>query len=342
MRVHIVTRADAEVDRGADDNEGEVPSPEGEGGAPKKLAAPRTRRKLTGVELEARFDGWRSERHAQRAARTSEDGARTLRRAVGSTMGAAIVALVVTSAVTSNRFEATQSANATRITSLQWRVADAQAAPADAHLSEKMTKLSEAAAADAGKVRDAQQAYATLYRRASTQPGTDNGAPNGAMIATAEHGRVLAPLFDRKSYLVDDKDAYTWQNVVPFDTNSKIDPRFAWYVRYDGWAASDPSAYSWKVETVMPGLDSQDASGATSKAKVVWLCREAQAGDVLAWASATYTYDGQNGVFDDLDVVVTAAGAKHENPASTSRDGSDIPELSGLGAATKDEKDGTR
>src|SRR6184192_3107484 len=114
--VRIVTRADGEIERGADDNEDEVPSPEGGEREPKKLTSPRTRGKLTGVELEARFHGWRSKRHTRRAARTSEDGARTLRRAIGSTMGAAIVALVVASAVTSNRFEATQSANAARIT----------------------------------------------------------------------------------------------------------------------------------------------------------------------------------------------------------------------------------
>lgn len=337
-----MTRADGEVDPGADDDEGGVATPDVARRVPKNLATAQTRTRITGVELEARFSYWRGKRHTQRAARTAHERARGRRRAVGSIMCVATAALVVASAVTSNWFQATQSTNTARITSLQGQVAAAQVAPAGTHLTERLTALSEAATADAGKVRDAQQAYATLYRQASTEPGSDNGAPNGAMIATAEHARVVAPLFDRKSYLVDDERAYTWQNIVPFDTTSKIDPRFAWYIRYDGWAASDPSAYSWKVETVMPDLHSQNASGAATTATVVWLCRDAHAGDVLAWASANYAYDGQTGIFDDLDVVVTAAGAEHENPAKASRDGSTVPELSGSGAATNNGKAGPR
>jgi hypothetical protein len=300
--------------------------------APKELNAPRTRRKLSGVELEARFENWCSEQREKREARTDEDAARTIRRGLSAVMGTAIVGLVVASAVTGNGFDATRSAGETKIASLQSQVSDAEALPADPDLSGKLTALSEAAATDAGKVRDAQHAYARLYHESSTQAGIDDGAPNKAMIATAEHGRTLAPLFSEDSYLVDDQDAYTWHDGLPFDAGTEIDPRFAWYVRYDGLEASAPSAYAWKVETVMPDLGSKSTSGAADQAKVVWLCRDAKSGEVLAWASAVYAYDGTSGLFSDLDVVVTAAGAEYANPAAKKPDGSDVPELSGSGA----------
>ncbi|MGI8306945.1 hypothetical protein [Saccharopolyspora hattusasensis] len=336
-----MTRADEEIDDTIDQDAESSHSADGEA-KPKKVTAPQTRRKLTGVELEARFDAWRNEQRAKREARTPEDGARMLRRGLGVIMGAAILALVIASAVTGKVFQADKAENDSRITILEKQVTDAQAMPVDTDLPEKMTKLSEAAAADAGKVRDAQQTYAELYHQSSTQPGTDNGAPNEAMAATAEHRKVLAPLFSKTSYVADDEDAYTWQNVVPFDAASEIDPRFPWYVRYDGWKASDSGTYSWKVETVMPNLGSQDFSGATNEAKAVWLCRDVKSGYVLAWASAVYTYDGQSGVFDDLNVVVTAAGAAHQHPGRKKPDGSDAPEPSGKGTEKKDAKDGQR
>lgn len=58
-----------------------------------------------------------------------------------------------------------------------------------------------------------------------------------------------------------------------------------------------------------------DLRGTTADtATAVWLCRDTGTGEVLAWASAGYTYDGTRGLFSKLGVVVTAAGAAHEHP----------------------------
>ena len=101
-----------------------------------------------------------------------------------------------------------------------------------------------------------------------------------------------------------------------------IDPRFPWYVRYEGLKASSPGAYAWSVESVMPDLATQDATGTTRTARVIWLCRDTAGGQVLAWANAAYSYDGKAGTFADLKVVVTAAGAEHQQGASTTGNGS--------------------
>lgn len=306
----------------------------------KKPTAPQTRRMVTGAELEASFGQWRDERQARRDARTPEDDARTLRRGLSVIIGAAILALVIFCATTSNSFESARSANDSQIAALEQQVSAAQAVPADTDLPARMRELAGAAAADAQKVRDAQQAYARLHHRSSIQPGSNNGAPNQAMKATAAHRRILAPLFSRDSWLVEGEDAYTWQNVVSYDVDDQIDPRFAWYTRYDGWDAADPETYTWEVETVMPVLDSLDTGGTggmTDQARVIWLCRDTGSGQVLAWASATYIYDGKNGVFDNLDVVTTAGGAKQDSPGGPKPDGSDVPELNGLDVQLNDE-----
>jgi hypothetical protein len=313
-----VTSADDEA-RG---RAGDTAVDEDGGGAPKKLKAPATRRRVSGVELEARFEDWRSERLEERQARTPEESARRTRMVWSAVMGVAILGLAAAAGVTGKSFEAEHAANADRITSLQSQVQEAKAIPVATDLSGKMTRLTETAATDAQKVAEAQQRFAQLNHEASTQPSAGNGTPNAAMLQIAEHRRALAPLFSPRSFLADEKGAYSWTSVTPFDPSTQIDPRFPWYVRYEGLKASSPDAYAWSVESVMPDLAAQDETVTTRTARVVWLCRDTADGQVLAWANAVYTYDGKAGTFDALKVVVTAAGAAHQQDASATGNGS--------------------
>lgn len=308
--------------------------------APKKAKAPATGRRLSGAELEGRFEDWRSERREKREERTPEDDARRVRRGLSIAMGAGILALVVASGVTGQSFEASQARGAERITELTAQAEEAEAAPVDEDLSEQMAELSQAAAADAGKVSQAQQGFAELHHRASTEPDPGNGAPNEATLQIAEHRRVLAPLFDEGSYMAGEEDAYSWTSSTPFDPSQEIDPRFAWYVGYDEAKASSPDAYAWSVETVMPDLDAKDPSGLTSTGQVIWLCKDTETGQVLAWANASYVYDGEKGVFDDLEVVVTAAGDEHKQSGGPEPSRPEVPEISAPGTGAADDESG--
>lgn len=194
----------------------------------------------------------------------------------------------------------------------------------------RLSKLTEKAAADAKKVATGEQTFATLYHQASVQPSPNNGTPNKAMLEIIKHRRDMATLFSRESFLASDKEAYSTSSLTPFDATTEIDPRHAWYIRYDGPNAAAPSTYAWKVETVMPDLSVKDTSGVTNQAEVVWLCRDTKSGEVLAWASARYVHNGTMGTFDHLARVVTATGAQHENPAIKT-DGSKVPELNSSG-----------
>lgn len=305
--------------------------------APTKPKAPATRRTFSGVELEARFEHWRDERRGKQDARTPEDDARRMRRGLSVAMGVGILALAVVSALTGQGFEASQARNDGRIAQLESEMQKAQVVPVDPDLSGKMTRLAETAARDAGKVADAQQVFSELHYRASTEPSAGNGTPNTAMLQIVEHRTVVAPLFDDRTYLANEKEAYSPSSITPFDPSTQIDPRFAWYVRYDGTKASPPDAYTWTVETVMPDLDARDAAGVARTAQVVWLCREVGTDRVLAWANASYTPNGGHGTFKDLDVVVTAAGHEHQQGAGQEPNAPKVPEISGPATGTTDE-----
>ncbi|MEU0030651.1 hypothetical protein [Streptomyces sp. NPDC006335] len=300
-----------------------------------KPAVPKTREKVTGAELEERFAGWAMRQREKVQVRTPEDNARLIRRSVIAAMGVGILALVAVTGVAGESFKASKADNEAQIAQLKGQLDDAQSTPVPADAGAQLSRLTKAAATDAKKVAAGEQAFATLYHQTSVQPSPSNGAPNQAMLEIIKHRRDMAPLFSKDSFLVSDKEAYSTSSLTPFDATTEIDPRHAWYIRYDGENAAAPSAYAWKVETVMPDLSMKDVSGMTNQAKVVWLCRDMKSGAVLAWASARYARNGTSGTFDHVALVVTAAGAQYENPAIKMPAGSGLPELSGTGTQKK-------
>lgn len=302
-----------------------------------KPAAPMTRKKVTGAELEERFAGWTMRQRKRVQARKPEDNARLIRRSMTAVMGVGLLALVVATGVAGESFKASTADTEVQIIQLKEHLDDAQYTPVKAD-GAQLPKLTEAAAADAKKVATGEQAFATLYHQAGAQPSPNNGAPNQATLEIIKHRRDMAPLFSKGSFLVSDKEAYSTSSLSPFDATTEIDPRHAWYIRYDGQNAAAPSTYAWKTETVMPDLSAKDASGATNQAKVVWLCRDTKSGEVLAWASARYVHNGTTGAFDHLALVVTAAGAQYENRAIKMPAGPAVPELSDTGTQKKDGK----
>ena len=247
--------------------------------------------------------------------------ARRVRQVVAAGIGVMILGIAVAVGIGGEGYESERARNEARIVELEGQIDEMQQVPVADNLPERMAQLSEAAAADGQEVATAQQGFADLHHRASTEPDPGNGAPNEATLQIAEHGRSLAGLFDESTFLVDDEQAYAWTSLEPFDPDSEIDPRFAWYVRYDGATPSPAEASEWTVETVMPDLDEQDETGVTDAAQVVWLCRDTASGEVLAWANARYRYDGDSGVFDDLEVVMTSAGAEYQQNAGDGNGG---------------------
>lgn len=285
------------------------------------------RQKVTGKELEERFENWRELRATKRAERTPEEIAQANRRRAGVLLGVALLATALTFGVISKGLNQQNADNAAQIKELQTAIQSAEGEGESPDLGPLMVDLSTAASADAKKVATAQQHFSELFRLASTTPSPGNGAPNQAMVDEAAYRKEVAAFFDPSTFVVDDESAYQWQNTLPFDPNEEIDPRFAWYIRYDGKEAADPSTYAWSVETVTPTEDTTSASNA--KAKVVWVCREASTGTILAWADAVYKYDPKTkkGLFDKLALVITVEGAKNQSPNIAPSSSPAIPQL---------------
>ncbi|NEA20723.1 hypothetical protein [Streptomyces halstedii] len=295
-----------------------------------KPAAPRTPKKVTGAELEEHFAGWARRQRERGQVRSREDNARLIRRSATAVMGAGILALVIATGVAGESFEASTADNEVQIIQLKGHLDDARSTPVKADVGARLSKLTAAAAADAENVASGEQTFAALYHQASGQPSPNNGTPNQATLGILKHRRDIAPLFSEDSFLVSDEEAYGTSSLTPFDATTEIDPRYAWYIRYDGQNAAAPSTYAWEVETVMPDLSAKDGSVATNQAKVVWLCRDSKSGEVLAWASARYLHNGTTGALDHLALVVTATGARYGNPAIKAV-GSGVPELGDTG-----------
>lgn len=281
----------------------------------KPRVIPKTRKHLTGVELEARFDAWTSHQRDRLQARSADDNARVIRRLLIIVMLALVVATMVFSTISGDDFSHQRADNAEKILSLTSQKNEARVDPQDVTSPEQIASLTESASDTAGDVAAEQQRFAALYRKASTSKDPQNGAPNKAMLAIAAHRKDLADYFDPRSYQADEDEQYRWSTAYSFDGATEIDPRFAWYVRYDGDEAASAKAYKWSVETVTPLVDSKAGVPTVTTARVVWMCRDSKTDDVLAWASADYTESADDkGAFDDLSVSVTKTGAKYAQP----------------------------
>lgn len=262
--------------------------------------------KVTGVQLEARFDRMAQATRDRMKARTPQQSAALTRAYVAGLLAAGIAAMAVVAGVQGDIHRNASAANEDRISALQDQLR-AASAPLDGKASTiDMAALDKAAYQAATQVARKQQRFAELYYQAGLQPDAGNGTPNQAMLDTAAHRKELAKNFSHGSFLVDDGKAYTWSTIVDAPSD-RVDPRYEWYIRYDGLKASDPGSYAWQVESSTPSLK------VDGTAHVIWVCREkakdGRQGNVLAWASAPY--DGKTGVFTDLELVVTVYGAQH-------------------------------
>lgn len=288
--------------------------------APEKPAAPPTRRVVTGEELELRYTSWSQQRREQREARSPEQKRSTSRRNLLIATGLVVAGIAGGSAWGTSQIRGTAAENAFRIHELSTEVDAADAAvPADGETAQNLEVLRSLMESDGEKVASLQQDFAGLYREASMAGDAGNGAPSPQMLAIPEHRRTLAPLFTDATFVVGD-EAYAWSTADSGDVGESIDPRYAWYVRYDeDGRASAPEASTWKVESAFPELGTSDATaGVGSQGTVVWTCRDTATGQILAWASGTYGLDTvvgsdePSGRFASLRVTISEAGMAHQ------------------------------
>ncbi|WP_394941124.1 hypothetical protein [Psychromicrobium sp. YIM B11713] len=283
---------------------------------------PEQKAPVEGAILEAKFDGWIKARSEKKAARTSEMKSRSARRVIGVGLGCVLAGMAALTSLATSALDQQSVKNAAEISQLQSTAGEAQeqqsAKPIEAAAIAALTTRASKAAT---KVAEGQQAYAVLYAAMNNVKSKGNGTPSVEALAIAKHRKDLAAAWDTASFVVDPKLAYAW-TTVPYFLRDQIDPRFPWYVRFDGLKASDPKTYAWNVKSVMPKLD------APGTVRVVWACAQ-QDSTVLAWASAIYTdYTDKVGTFSQLNVVTTAKGAEHLSMTDAAK-AELLPELTG-------------
>lgn len=300
------------------------------------LPRSRTRRRVTAAELEARFDSWREDRTIRREQRDPAQ-----RSAWGrTTLGIAMVAVLGGVSLFGGLND---DARDRRIEEQDQTIGGLEAAlrvlnaTVDVGISDDLVRLVEMAATDAEAVADAQHRYAELAYQAHSEDSAGEGAPTVSTLAMAEHRRTLAEYFDPSTWLVDGENAYQWSTDSQFDNLREIDPRFEWYIRYDGMNPAASSTYQWQVESVTPRLPTGSNPEVTT-AQVVWTCIDTATDEVLAWAEAEYTLldageDEQadmastSAPFTEMTLVLTAAGAADQAPVLRDVPSIQIPTL---------------
>lgn len=299
----------------------------------------RERHRVTGRELAERARARHEARVQAREARTDDERGRRQALIIGGVVGAIAVTTMVIAGGKSSALDDQIARTQTQIDQLNAALTDASATPqaAPTEVAATLTQLVQNATIAATRVRDAQQDFARLFYAANDHVGTD-GAPSDEARATAAHRTALQPFFDPESLLVSDDDIASWQNVDPFDDLTQIDPRYPWFIYWDGDTAASPSSYEWSVTSVMPVLTEDGEQASTMQARVIWQCQLAQTKTVLAVVSAIFTASNETatsspspamgatstvrppvplnkaGVFSDVSLMVTPAGAAHQSP----------------------------
>lgn len=225
---------------------------------------------------------------------------RMIRIGVGVALLVATGAVAVTASNSVSKNDSTISANEATIAQQKGDLAYIKPAGGQAGLEKSLTDSFADATKKANAVAKLQQGFAPLLRQASTEEVSDNGAPGKGFVASVEHRKELAPYFAKATLIASDDDAYKpgSANVIG---EGQVDPRFAWYTRYDkAGVASDAKAYTWSVASVSPS-SVQDPG----YLEVTWLCQDAN-GDLLAWAVGYYSVEDK--VFDSLSVGTTTIG----------------------------------
>jgi hypothetical protein len=151
----------------------------------------------------------------------------------------------------------------------------------------------------AGEIAALQNEFQALL--AASPEDTGNGAPSKGYMDAVEHRKTMAPFFAEGTYMLTDELAYSATSIFPLNA-TQIDPRLQWYERQ-----LDKGGYSWDVVSV-----TGNASGDVSKTDVTWLAQDDETGDLLAWASASWSTDVE--AFVSLTVGTTSLG-DHQNAA---------------------------
>ncbi|WP_328530200.1 hypothetical protein OG984_03165 [Nocardioides sp. NBC_00368] len=233
-----------------------------------------------------------------------------------------LVVLATATEMSHSNEEERRESNAARITALEQRLAQARRradvtrrAEALSGLVEEATKSAEAVAV--GQQRYAELAYAANPNASATSKAgpRGDGVPSSPVLAMVQQRRVQAPYWSEDSLVVGPEEAYVFDTVDPFGPG-QIDPRWPWYLHYNGPRATDPATYEWTTLSIAPTTEPFEDTARTPRlVKVVWVCQETKTGDVFAWASAVY--DAGTRRFSSLHLTTSSHATRPTAPTTT-------------------------
>lgn len=261
------------------------------------------RRKVTADEIQAGWSERLARRRERRQQRDPRKAGRLGRTLTASALGVGILALALGFSEADSRYEAAVSANEGTLNALEGALESLNPEDGVATGTELADDLA-AARVRSDELAAAQSRFAAIAFEGNSEPSTNDGRPNPAVLRALEHRRELAGFFDPGALILSDAEAYSFRTEDLLGQD-RIDPRQPWFTRYesagDGSAqkAASPDSYAWQTVSVTP-------SGTPGVLEVVWTTADSTTGELLAWATARYTAD--TGVFGNLTVQQTIRG----------------------------------
>ncbi|MGH3996978.1 MAG: hypothetical protein ACRDTJ_05890, partial [Pseudonocardiaceae bacterium] len=161
-----------------------------------------------------------------------------------------LVLLATVTEMSHSNDEQRRENNAARITALEQSLAQARRRADVTAMSQALSGLAAEATKAAGAVAVGQQRYAELAYAANPNASNRNagvtsktragsrgdGVPGSSVLAMVQHRRALARYWSEDSLVVAPEEAYVFDTVDPFEPG-QIDPRWPWYLHYNGPSA---------------------------------------------------------------------------------------------------------
>lgn len=275
------------------------------------------RAKLTGAQLQERYEQAAA---ARRSARAQRDAQRPPGRRLRITLGALILVGVLGAMAQNTSAANTQREQEQQIDTLTQQVRELQHGQSSADQDSTDDAGDEAlvtARVDidtaAAKVADLQNNYrAVLSTRAKALTKGGGSDTPSTLQPLVDHRKQLAKHFAESTFVVDDQVAYATKIKPGYEggqdmVDGYVDPRYPWVLPINAFASSNASACDWTVLSAMPDISGDPGSLGSA----TWACSTASkggsSGGVVAWASADF--DTQSKTFTNLQVTGTSLRA---------------------------------
>jgi hypothetical protein len=248
--------------------------------------------------------------------------ARVARIAVASVVGVSIIAMGLTLNAAAQLYESEFANNEFQLKDLAATIAEmnrhaddvASGDPAVDVAGEDLDAQLAAAQVRANELAQAQQEFVVIAFAGNTEVSAGAGVPDASGRKTVEQRKALVDFFAPSALVLPDDLIYSPVGGGDDMDAGTIDPRMAWFIKYNAdRTVADPAGSVWVTGAVAP-------STTPGISDVIWLNKNPATDDLYAWASGEYSHE--TNTFNSVRVTLTSYGSAARQSPVLAGDGS--------------------